>query len=246
MIKNVSISEQNAVTASEKNDPPHQLRLALCLVKGDVLHSSCSCVAGKVGFCNHISALTLKICKITLFEAKTTKDLCEEKDENPELPCTSQLQRWYKKGGGENIIPQPVMEVAVKKTKLDERSSSGAKSGVKCLLYEARQKPQYDPVKENLFKTEISKIDSNMGFTQMSESVTASAELVTTKFGKTPVGSFLSCQTFLTESNFVATADLTSVPRNNVNATTGSVHYPRFPFNNEADMVMPQQLDDAE
>lgn len=84
-----------------------------------------------------------------------------------------------------------------------------------------------------------------MGFTQMSESVTASAELVTTKFGKTPVGSFLSYQTSLTESNFVATADLTSLPRNNVNATTGSVHYPRFPFNNEADMVMPQ-LDDAE
>ena len=74
-----------------KNDPPHSLKLALCIVKGDVLDSNCTCVAGKVGFCNHISALMLMICKFTRFEAKSTTDLCEEKDENPELACTSQL-----------------------------------------------------------------------------------------------------------------------------------------------------------
>ena len=62
-----------------KNEPPHQLKLALCIFKGDVLDSSCTCVAGKAGFCNHISALMFKICKYTLFEAKTTKDLCQEK-----------------------------------------------------------------------------------------------------------------------------------------------------------------------
>ena len=110
-------------------EPPHQLKLALCIFKGDVLDSSCTCVAGKAGFCNHISALMFKICKYTLFEAKTTKDLCQEKDENPELACTSQLQRWHKKGGGENIVPQPVMEVYVTKTKLDEPSSSRRSGG---------------------------------------------------------------------------------------------------------------------
>ena len=47
-----------------KNDPPHSLKLALCIIKGDVLDSNCTCVAGKVGFCNHISASMLKICKI--------------------------------------------------------------------------------------------------------------------------------------------------------------------------------------
>ena len=60
-----------------------------------------------------------------------TKDLCEERDKNAELP--SQLQGWHKKGGGENIIPQPVMEVVVKKTKHDEGSNSRANTGVKCL-----------------------------------------------------------------------------------------------------------------
>ena len=71
-----------------------------------------------------------KICKYTLFEAETTKEVRQEKDENPELACTSQLQRWHKKGGGENIVPQPVMEVYVTKTKLDEPSSSRRSGGV--------------------------------------------------------------------------------------------------------------------
>jgi len=56
-----------------KNDPPHLLKLALCIVKGAVLHSSCTCIAGKVGFCNRISALMLKVCKFTLYEAKNSK-----------------------------------------------------------------------------------------------------------------------------------------------------------------------------
>ena len=74
-----------------KNESPHQLKLALCIFKGDVLDSSRTCVAGKARFFNHISALMFKICKYTLFEAKTVKDLCQKKDENPELACTSQL-----------------------------------------------------------------------------------------------------------------------------------------------------------
>ena len=85
-----------------KNDPSHSLKLELCIVKGDVLDSNCTCVAGKVGFCNHISALMLKICKFTLFEANSTQDLCEEKDGNPELACTYQRrnvaqERWWRK-----------------------------------------------------------------------------------------------------------------------------------------------------
>ena len=66
----------------------------------------------------------LKVCKFALFEAKSTKDLDQEQDENPELACTSQLQKWNKKGGGKNTVPQPVMDVMVRKTKLDEPSSS--------------------------------------------------------------------------------------------------------------------------
>ena len=105
------------------------------MVTGDVLHSSCTCVAGKVGFCNHISALMLKVCNFVFFEAKNTKELNQENDKNPELAYTSQLQQWNKEGGGKKIVPQPVMDVMVRKTKLDEPQSPHG--GVKCLLYEA-------------------------------------------------------------------------------------------------------------
>ena len=44
-----------------KNDPPHQLKLALCIFKGGVLDSSGTCVAGKAGFCNHISPLMFNL-----------------------------------------------------------------------------------------------------------------------------------------------------------------------------------------
>ena len=107
-----------------KNDPPHELKITLCIVKGTVIHSRCTCVAGQVGYCNHISALMLKMCKFSLFKAKTTKDLCDENDENPTLACTSKLQRWQKKGGGENIHPEPAMDVVVKKMKLEERTDN--------------------------------------------------------------------------------------------------------------------------
>ena len=90
-------------------------------------------------------------------------------------------ETWHKKGGGENIFPQPVMEVVVKKTKLDESSSPRGAKGVKCLLYEARKHPNYDPVHENTFKSELSTFDPNMGFAQVSEG-TSSTELTSSKF----------------------------------------------------------------
>ena len=106
-----------------RNDPPHQLKLAMCIHLGDVLDSSCTCVAGKVGFCNHISALVLKICKFSLFKSKRTKDLRKE-DENPQLACTSQLQQWNQKGGGENIVPQAaVLKFFKPVTSLPRRTS---------------------------------------------------------------------------------------------------------------------------
>ena len=61
------------------------------------------------------------------------------------------------KGGGENLVPQPVMEVVVKKTKLDEPSTFGGGSGVKCLLYEAQQQPKYDGDSKNVLMSELEK-----------------------------------------------------------------------------------------
>ena len=122
-----------------KNDPPHNLKVALCIFSGEVKNASCSCVAGQVGFCNHILALLLKLCKFSLYECKSVTDLENEDDMQPKRSCTSTLQQWHRKGRGDCINPQPVMEVLVTKTSLElDKQSSSRDSGVKCLLYEAR------------------------------------------------------------------------------------------------------------
>ena len=82
-----------------KNDEPHVLRVALCILSGDVVQSTCSCVAGKTGYCNHSLALMLKMCKYSLFESTSTLDLHDDAD-NPTEACTSRLQTWHRKGRG--------------------------------------------------------------------------------------------------------------------------------------------------
>ena len=89
-----------------------------------------------------------KACKFSLFDCKSTDDLCQDDDEQPDLACTSQLQKWHKKGRGDKISSQLVMEVTISKTKLDETKS---REGVKCLFYDARINPQHDVEAEMKF-----------------------------------------------------------------------------------------------
>lgn len=61
---NLSVSRRSVATATEKkNNPLHQLKLSICILR------SCT-VAEKVGFCNHVSALMLKVSKCSLYKAK--------------------------------------------------------------------------------------------------------------------------------------------------------------------------------
>ena len=63
-----------------KNDAPHNLKVALCILSGEVKYASCSCVAGRVGFCNQVLALLMKMCKFTLYECKNVSELDREED----------------------------------------------------------------------------------------------------------------------------------------------------------------------
>ena len=66
-------------------------------------------------------------------------DLENEDDMQLKRIRTSTLQQWHRKGRGDCINPQPVMEVLVTKTSLElDKQSSSRGSGLKCLLYEAR------------------------------------------------------------------------------------------------------------
>ena len=82
--------------------------------------------------CNHILALLLKLCKFTLYECRSITDLDSEEDMQPKHSCTSSLQQWHRKGRGDSINPQPVMEVLVTKTSLDQDQPSKSRApGVK-------------------------------------------------------------------------------------------------------------------
>ena len=159
-------------------------------------------MAGKSGFCNYVLALMFKMCKCTLFTCNSTKDLIEEQDQQSSLACTSQLQQGHKKGGGKNIVPQPVMEVELSKTKDEEFRLC---SGIKSLVYDAKQK----------LKEQLIQIDPNMGLSQIATEQIDQMHnrLRETKFGKCQVGCFLSYQVSLTEAHFEATASIDCVPR---------------------------------
>ena len=182
-----------------------------------------------------------KACKSSLYDSKNTDDLNQENGENPDLACTSQLQRWHAKGRGENIHPQPVMEVTVSKTKLDETKT---REGVKSLLYEARTNPIHDLQAEEKLKKTLQGINPQFGLSLMAAE-NLSPAFVQTKFGQSQTGSFCSYQLTHTEANFSATIDIASIPRLN-NSSPTELTYPRFPLSVMDAFVTPGNLNDAE
>ena len=212
-----------------KNDDPHVLRLALCIVSGEVVQSTCSCVTGKTGYCNHALALMLKLCNYSLYESKSTLDLHNDPDQNPNKACTSRLQTWHRKGRGDTIVPQPVMDIIVKKTKLTD--DEPRRDGLKCLLYEARNNAIVQETEEKKFKDTLRSINPNLGLAKISSN---HVDSVDTKFGRSPVGSFSSYQLSITESNFDVSVNIDTVPRSG----TGNQQierFPRFPLRNQGD-----------
>ena len=212
-----------------KNDEPHVLRVALCILSGDVVQSTCSCVAGKTGYCNHSLALMLKMCKYSLFESTSTLDLHDDAD-NPTEACTSRLQTWHRKGRGDTIVSEPVMDLIVKKTKLSD-SEPRREPGLKCLLYEARNNVAVQEDEETRFKDTLREINPKMGLANVSSN---HDNLVDTKYWKSPVGSFSSYQLSHTESNFDVYINVESaVQRIDTDTNNPQINqFPRFPLQN--------------
>ena len=179
--------------------------------------------------------------KFSLFDSKSTDDLCQDDDELPDLACTSQLQKWHKEGQGDRISAQPVMEVTVTKTKLDEARS---REGVKCLIYDARCISQHDFQAEMNLKKALEKINPQMCLSIIARDYSSLIKCVETKFGKRQIGSFCSYQLTHTKANFVATIDISSVPRNDIGES--ELTYPRFPLNSGSDFVRPDNLTQSE
>ena len=233
-----------------KNDPPHNLKVTLCIVSGKVKHAYCTCVAGSVGFCNHVLALMMKICKFTLYECKNVNDLDNEGDMQAKQSCTSMLQQWHRKGRGDTIAPQPVMEVVVYKTHQDQDRASSKDQGVRCLLYEARTRNAIkgQQADEHKLLAKLQAINKKMALAQVMTPTSENTPLVETKFGKSPQGSFGSYQLSITEDNFKVYCDISSLPRRDpvCNQSEQLTAFPRFPLKSGEPFVSPTGITEAE
>ena len=113
--------------------PPRKIRPAVSLKEPyHVLGSSCTCVAGELGFCNHAIGLMYLISHYYITKAKVIPD---------DLACTSLPQQWHKPRG-KKISSRPLMDVVFKKKqRLDLVVNSGTSTknspGISCSLYQA-------------------------------------------------------------------------------------------------------------
>jgi hypothetical protein len=99
-----------------KNDDPHNLKLGLCLLTGNVQHAFCSCVAGSVGFCNHILGLMMKLCKLSLYDCKDIKELNHEEDMSAPVACRHHHNKCGTKlVGALTFIQSPLWKLMLRK-----------------------------------------------------------------------------------------------------------------------------------
>ncbi|CAH3169650.1 unnamed protein product, partial [Pocillopora meandrina] len=117
--------------------------------------------ARSVGFCNHVLAVMMKLCKFSLYCCQDIKDLENESDMTQAKACTSSLQLWHWPVRGDKIKPQPVMELEVKKKNLGTQASD-----------------------EALLKNKLQEINPKFALSQIMS--TGGTNLQETKFGKCP------------------------------------------------------------
>ena len=117
----------------------------------------------------HVLALMMQLCKYTLYECKD-RDLNEEDDLCPKVACTSSLQLWHKVGRGDNIQPKPVMQLVIKKTKVNDCTTSSTSKnpdGLKCLIYEGRNNIHTQKADEHSLKEDLQNINPKMALAQI-------------------------------------------------------------------------------
>ena len=130
--------------------------------------------------------------------------------------------------------PQPVMEVLVTETSFDQDQPSKSRGpGVKRLLYEARKSLKNQQADESKLLEQLKEINAKVALAQILTPRSQSTQLLKTKFGKSPQGSYGSYQLSITEDNFKVFCDISTVPR--VDSANSNylqiIEYPRFPLN---------------
>ena len=175
----------------------------------------------------------------------------------PTEACTSSLQTWHRKGRGDSIQPQPVMEVNVKKTKLDNTSNSSGseslrkKSGVQCNLFETQANLRTQEKGKLNLQQDLERLHPSTALAQIMNDADHAGDqdgYVETLYGKSPRGSYASYQLSLTESNFNVFCDINSVSRKTLHdkENIDTTLYPIFPITDIPDFKCPNSCSQSE
>ncbi|PFX31353.1 hypothetical protein AWC38_SpisGene3816 [Stylophora pistillata] len=142
-----------------KSEPPHKLQLTISTKQPYfvVLGSSCTCVAGSLGFCNHAIWLMYLVSHFFRTKIKVIPD---------DLASTSLPQQWHKPRG-KTRSPEPLMDMIFKKPKLDQDNAqvgnwNSRPSGISCSLYPALKVIPSSKEIEN-FKSNLQEIHGKLG-----------------------------------------------------------------------------------
>lgn len=182
-----------------KSESPHKIKLAIATEQPfDVLASSCTCVAGSLGFCNHAVGLMYLVSHYYLTKTKSVPD---------DLVCTSLPQQWHKPRG-KSISSEPLMNMVFKKPKLGTTASGStsvqSSPGIACSLYPA-VKAAPSEIEIESFKAHLQNINKNFG---LSLYMNTGGKSVPTRAGPAPLGGYLSYQMAPTEGNFKVTCNV--------------------------------------
>ena len=103
-----------------KSEPPHKLRLAISTKQPnfDGPGSSCTCVAGSFGFCNHAVGLMYLVSHFFMTKIKVIPD---------NLASTLVPQQWHKPRR-KTISSEPLMNMIFKKPKLDQANAQAERN----------------------------------------------------------------------------------------------------------------------
>ena len=128
----------------------HNLEIALCILTGEVKSACCSCLAGRLGFHQHMLALILRYVSLLSIAVLLPKICARNRINNLDLyMCTSQLPQWHKKDGEKHTAQQPVTEIDVNNAKVNE-----SRSGINNLLCAATRNTYHSESAEQEFKNQ--------------------------------------------------------------------------------------------
>ena len=134
----------------------------------------------------------------------------EDDDEQPNVACTSQLQKWHKKVVVTKSQLNRSWKLLFQKLNL-MKSKSGEGLNVCCMMQDVT--PRMMLRLKLKFKNALKDLNPGMGLSIMAGDDSFINSFVGVKVGSSQVGSFCSYLLAHTEANFAATVDISAVPR---------------------------------